>query len=559
MACRRWFALIALLSGAINLLMLTGPLFMLQVYDRVLSSHSLQTLVALVLIVTLLYLLQGAIDLVRTRLFARLAGLLAGRLGPALFEADLQQSAAAPALARGPRPLRDLDQVRAFMAGGGPNALFDLPWMPLYAGLLFILHPWLGLLGLAGIVVLASLTALTEGLSRQPQRQVTLLAARAQAASDAAMLHSEAVVALGMAEGLRARWHAVSDAASAAMLGSGDTVSLFGTLSKSFRLLLQSLMLALGAYLVIDGDATGGVIIASSIMLGRALAPVELAIGHWRGFVAARQAWRRIDGLLAAFPARAAGLDLPRPRDSLAVTELAVAAPGTRQVILHDISFRLETGDVLGVIGPSGSGKSTLIRSLAGLWPPARGSVRLDGAELSQWSRPAAGRFIGYLPQAVGLLAGTIAENIARFDPDAATPEILEAAAAAGVDQMVRGFAAGYDTNIGEGGAALSAGQRQRVALARALFRNPFLLLLDEPNANLDAEGETALAAGIARAKAAGAIVLIIAHRPSALAHANKVLMLADGTVKAFGPKDEILQRILAPPRTAPAPARSTG
>ncbi|PWR21659.1 type I secretion system permease/ATPase [Zavarzinia compransoris] len=556
-ACRPWFGVVALLSGAINVLMLTGPLFMLQVYDRVLASYSVQTLVALVAIVVFLYLVQGAIDLVRTRMFARIAGLLVERLGPRLFETDLRQAVLLPGHGRGPRPLRDLEQVRAFLAGGGPGALFDLPWLPLYAGLLFVLHPWLGVLGLIGILVLSGLTALTEGFGRQPQRLAAQLVAEAQGQSDAAVLNAEAAVALGMVPRLRERWGRASGGAAAAHLRGADTASLFGTISKSFRLLLQSLMLALGAYLVIAGEVTGGVIIASSIMLGRALAPVELAIGHWRGFIAARQGWKRIEALLGAFPEGSSAVDLPPPARTLTVAGLTVAVPGGRQVVLKDVGFQLEAGDALGIIGPSGAGKSTLVRALAGLWPAARGSIRLDGAELGQWSPPAAGRFIGFLPQHVDLFAGTVAENIARFDPEATTAEILDAAGAAGVDHLIRGLPQGYDTPIGEGGAALSAGQRQRVALARALFRNPFLLLLDEPNANLDAEGEAALAKGIARARAGGAVVLIVAHRPSALAQANKALMLADGMVRAFGPRDEVLQRVLTPAKPAnPAPMR---
>ncbi|PWR25314.1 type I secretion system permease/ATPase [Zavarzinia aquatilis] len=553
--CRPWLGLIALLSGAINLLMLTGPLFMLQVYDRVLASHSLETLVALIVIVVFLYLVQGLIDLVRTRMFARIAGLLAAALGPPLFDADLRQTVTV-GRGRGGRPLRDLEQIRAFLAGGGPGALFDLPWMPLYAGLLFVLHPWLGALGLLGILVLTLLTVLTDRLGRGPQAATNQLAAAAQDIGDAAALNADAAIALGMQAPLRERWRQATASAAAAHLTGGDGAALFGTLSKSFRLLLQSLMLALGAYLVIRGDATGGVIIASSIMLGRALAPVELAIGHWRGFIAARQAWRRIETLLAAHPEPHVSVDLPAPARALSVNGLAVAVPGGHRLVLKDVAFQLEAGDVLGIIGPSGAGKSTLLRTLAGLSPPLRGSIRLDGSELRQWSPSAAGRFIGFLPQSVGLFAGTIAENIARFDPQATTEDILAAARAAGVDQLVRGFADGYETQIGEGGMALSAGQRQRIALARALFRRPFLLLLDEPNANLDGEGEAALSRGIAGAKASGAITIIVTHRPSALTHADKALMLVDGAVAAFGPKDEVLRRVLAPGRAAgPVPA----
>lgn len=539
----------ALFSGAINLLMLSGSLFMLQVYDRVLPSRSLPTLVALVILITVLYAFTASLELVRTRVFARIGRRVDLSLSAAVFDLNVQRGLTGTG---GAPPFRDLDQLRTFLASGGPAAIFDLPWMPLFVALLFLLHPAMGALGLGGIIALSFLTWRTDRGASPLQLAASQATAEANAIAEASRRTAETIVPMGMTEALMGVWRARNEAAGQAIVRSSDVSSFYGGLSRFLRLALQSLIMALGAYLVISGKATGGVMIGSSILLGRALSPAELAIANWRGLVSARQGYRRLEAALQAAPTTP-GVVLPRPKATLTVEGLAVAAPGANQVLLRDVQFSLRAGDALGVIGPSGSGKSTLARALVGASPAQRGAVRLDGSTLDQWTRTDSGRFIGYLPQDVELFAGTVGQNIARFHPDARSEAILRAAEAAGLDPFVRGLPNGFDTPVGERGGRLSAGQRQRVALARALYGEPFLLVLDEPNSALDAAGEAALGHAIEGVRRRGGVVVVIAHRPSALQFANQVLVVADGQQKAFGPRDEVLSRVLARPPEAAA------
>jgi PrtD family type I secretion system ABC transporter len=517
----------AVFSGAINLLMLGGPLFMLQVYDRVIPSRSVPTLQALVLLILGIYGFQALLERLRSRLFARVGQQIDTRLSPLVFAANIRRGLAGQS-AQG-APFRDLEQLRNFLAGGGPAALFDLPWMPLYLLFLFLLHPLLGLFGVAGAATLGALAWLTERGARSLQSDLSSLSAEAGSLAEAARRNAEAVAAMGMTDALSRTWGAKND--------GSDVIGRYGGWTRFVRLALQSLVLAVGAGLVIAGAASGGVMIAASILLGRALAPVELAITHWRGLVGARQAFRRLQAVLAepgltAIP----GVALPAPN-----------ATGQPAPYVRGVNFDLQKGDALGIIGPSGSGKSTLARALVGAWPLAGGSMRLDGSTLDQWSSQEAGRFIGYLPQTVELFAGTVAQNIARFDPTPRMEDILQAAAEAGVDALVRTMPDGFDTQVGDGGGLLSAGQRQRIALARALYRAPFLLVLDEPNSALDAVGEAALTEAILSVRRRDGVAIIIAHRPSALQACNKVLVLAEGQQRGFGPRDEVLKSVLAP------------
>ena len=537
-------------SGAINILMLSGSLFMLQVYDRVLASRSVPTLMALVILIVILYTFQGALEMLRSRIFARIGRSIDSRLSDCAFDAYLERGMPGGGKAQAHSPFRDIEQLRSFLSSGGPSALFDLPWMPLYAALLFGLHAWLGYIGLAGIVTLSILTVLTDRFSSEHQRQATLKSNEAAQLAEASRRNAEAVLPLGMAAHLLQRWRGVAQEAAVAQLSGSDVTSLFAALSRFARMSLQSLVLALGAYLVIAGEVTGGVMIASSILLGRALAPVELAIANWKGFIGARQSYRRLQNDLKA-PLPAALVALPAPSQRMEVDKLTVTAEGVAEPILRDIGFSLAAGDGLGIIGPSGSGKSTLARALIGVWAPARGTIRLDGATLDQWTRLQAGRFLGYLPQQIELLAGTVAQNIARFDPGATSEEVLRAAQLAGVDDLVRRLPQGFDTQVGEGGQRLSAGQRQRIALARALFRDPFLVIMDEPNSNLDSAGDEALSRAVASVRARGGIVIVIAHRPSALAEVSVILTLGDGRAQAFSPKEEVLRQVLAHPAAA--------
>jgi len=547
---------VAVFSGLVNLLALASSLYMLQLYDRVLPAHSVPTLVGLSLLMLGLYFFLGLFEWLRARIMSRIAARLDRDLRTRVFGLVLALPLRSRAGQDALQPVGDLDQVRGFLSGPGPVALIDLPWMPLYLALVYLLHPWLGVLALAGALVLIGLTVLTEMSSRAPARASSGSAAKRRVFLEAGRRNAEVIRALGMEKRLSVLWSALGDRHLGHHLASSDIAGGYAAVSRVVRLVIQSAVLGLGAFLVIVGEATGGVMIAASILSSRALAPVELAIANWKAFLAARNSATRLAALLVAHPERPSMMALPRPSTSLSVEGLWVAAPGRDQPILRNVSFTLAAGSALGVIGPSAAGKSTLARALVGAWPALRGSVRLDSAALDQWSPQALGEHVGYLPQDIELFDGTVAENIARFAPDAQSPAIIAAALMADIQEMVLRLPAGYETRIGEGGAVLSAGQRQRLALARALFGEPFLVVLDEPNSNLDSAGDAALARAITTARSRGAIVVIVAHRPSALAGCDQVLVLADGQVQAFGPRDEVLQAVLQPAQGGPPPAR---
>jgi ATP-binding cassette subfamily C protein len=545
---------IVLLSGLINLLALTSSIYMLQLYDRVIPSHSVPTLVALTVMILVLYAGFGLFEWVRTRLLNRIATRLDRSLRGRVFDMVLALAMRTRREGDALLPVSDLDRIRGFIAGPGPVALVDLPWTPLYLVLVYLLHPWLGLLALGGALSLVAMTILTEARSRAPMRAAAASASARRQFVEATRRNAEAVRALGMTERLSRRWGGLTEAHLGNHRIASDIAGSQGAVSRVLRLAVQSGILGLGAYLVIIGEATGGVMIAASIVASRAFAPVETAIANWRDFLATRQSAARLAQLLANHASRPASLDLPDPSRTLIVEGLWIAPPGERHPIVKNVSFRLEAGQTLGIIGPSASGKSTLVRAIVGAWSPLRGTVRLDGAALEQWANEPLGRHIGYLPQDIELFDGTVAENIARFAPDASAADVLAAAMAADIHEMILRLPAGYETRIGEGGAVLSGGQRQRLGLARALYGLPFLIVLDEPNSNLDAAGEAALGRAIAQAKARAAIVIVVAHRPSALAGCDQVLVMADGQVQAIGPKEETLRKVLvssAPPVAA--------
>jgi PrtD family type I secretion system ABC transporter len=557
--CRRAFASVALFSGVVNLLMLAGPLYMLQVYDRVLNSRSVPTLVALSLLLVGAYAFQGALDLIRSRVVVRSAALLDQRLALAVHGAVIRLAIALPQRGEGPQPVRDLDQIRAFLTGAGPIAIVDLPWVPAFLLICFLIHPWLGVAATAGGALLFTMTLLTERASRDPARVAAREAGARLVMVEANRRSGESIVAMGMAGALAQRWSAINNRYITANARLSDVAGSFGSVSKVLRLLLQSMMLGLGAYLVIRQELTAGAMIAASIMMGRALAPIETAIANWRAFVAARQSIGRLSEALARAAPQRDTTTLPRPARSLDVEQVAVVAPGGNTPIVAGVRFGLKSGEALGIIGPSGAGKSSLVRTLVGVWRPAKGSVRLDGATLDHWDPELLGQHVGFVSQTVELFDGTITENIARMniapDPDA----VLRAARAAGAHDMILRLPAGYDTRIGEGGAMLSGGQRQRIALARALHGDPFLVVLDEPNSNLDNEGDAALHQAILGLKSRGAIVVLIAHRPSALAVCDRILLLANGGQQDFGPRDEILRKIVRRPAPPPAAAAAVG
>ena len=545
--CRSAFLGIALFSGLINILMLTAPLFMLQIYDRVLPSHSVPSLIGFAILAAALFAFQGAVDAIRGRVLLRIGGSVNAELSGRIYDLIVRLPLMTRSTGDGLQPLRDLEQIRNYLSSTGPAALFDLPWMPLYVGICFMFHPLIGIAALCGGLLLIALTFMTELATRGPAKASVTLVAGRNALLEASRRNAEVLHAMGMGPQLSARFHAVNSEHQYSQRSASDRAVTLGSLSRVLSLALQSLVLGLGAYLVINHEATAGVIIASSILVSRALAPVELAIANWKSFVAARQARKRLNELLLMLPKRIPPLPLPKPSDTLAVETVSANPPGSPRVVLQDIEFMLKAGDGLGIIGPSASGKSTLARLMVGVWMPARGKVRIDGAALDQWSPEALGPHVGYLPQNVDLFEGTVADNISRFEKTPDADCIIAAARAAGVHELIVKLPEGYGTPVGEAGANLSAGQRQRIALARALYRDPFLVVLDEPNSNLDSGGEEALAAAILGVRSRRGIVVVIAHRASALSSVNYILVLNQGRQQAFGPKDEVLRSVLRP------------
>ena len=560
-ACKGAFAAVGILTGLINVLMLTGSFFMLQVYDRVLPSRSVPTLVALGGLAAALYAFQGFLDMSRGRILVRIASFVDEKLSGRIYDAVAKLPLKTQGKADGIQPVRDLDQIRGFMSGAGPNALFDMPWMPLYLGICFAFHYWIGITALVGAIVLVSLTLWTEALTRAPAKAAAEANAGRLGLAETTRRNAEVLQAMGMRGRLAAAWRNTNAKYLASSQRAADVAGGIGSASRVLRMLLQSIVLGVGAYLSINQEATAGIIIASSILVSRALAPVELAIANWKGFVAARLSRRRLSDLLHLMNQQGPMMALPPPGRNLSVEALSISPPGQQRITMHDASFTLQSGQGLGIIGPSAAGKSSLARGIVGVWAPTRGNVRLDGAALEQWSSEALGPHIGYLPQDVELFDGTVAENIARFTPDPDPASIVAAAQAAGVHDLIVRLPDGYETRIGENGIAISAGQRQRIALARALYGDPFLVVLDEPNSNLDAEGDEALTQAILGARKRGAIVIVIAHRPSALLGVDLILAIANGRVQTFGPKEEVLQKVLerARPHLRPVKFASEG
>lgn len=555
-ACRSAFIGVGVMSCMINLLYLTGSIFMLEVYDRVLPSRSVPTLIGLVILAAGLYIAQGFLDLLRGRILGRIGTALDEAINARVFETVVRLPLMVGSRNEGLQPLRDLDNVRSFLGSQGPGAFFDLPWLPFYMAICFAFHWLLGVTALVGALILVGLTLITEFMSRTPARDAMTLAARRNDLATTSRRNAEVLVAMGMAGRLKQRWMEANETYLAGNQHASDIAGGLGAVAKVLRMMLQSAVLAVGAYLVIHQEATAGIIIAGSILSARALAPVDLAIAHWKGFVAARQSWHRLNKLLTQMPAAAEQTLLQKPEKRLSVEGVSIVPPGDQRLIVQDVSFAVEAGTGVGVIGPSGSGKSSLVRALVGVWMPVRGKVRLDGAALDQWSSDVIGRYIGYLPQDVELFGGSIAQNISRFDPDATSDAIISAAKEAGVHDMIIKMREGYDTQIGEQGGALSAGQAQRVGLARALYGNPFLIVLDEPNSNLDTEGDEALSRAVRSARARGAIVIVVAHRPIGIEAVDHLLVLKDGRMQAFGPKEAVLAQVLQRPVPPPAPIK---
>ena len=539
-ASRPAFIGIGVLSCLINLLMLTGPLFMLQVYDRVMTSGSMPTLIALSALTALLYAMTGFFELVRTRIVARAGVEIDQRLSDRIFRASLRRSLFKQGASTS--ALRDLDTVRQFASGPAPMTFFDAPWTPIYLIVIFLVHWVLGIAALVGAALILGIALVSERAARQALAEANGAAVKSLDMADSAQRNVEALAAMGMVEAYRKRWQKASGEALAWQIHAADRIGSTASVSKAARLLLQSMMLAVGAALAIQGDISAGSIIAGTIIFGRALAPVEQAVGQWKSFVKAREAFLTLSSLLKEEPEPPVRTALPAPKGHLTVSNLRVAAPDTRKLILANLNFQVRPGEVCAVIGPSASGKSTLARTLVGLWPPFSGTISIDGADLEQWNPEALGKFIGYLPQDVELFSGTVRDNICRFRDDATDALVIEAAQMAHAHDMILALPQGYDTQLGSFGTYLSAGQRQRIGLARALYGHPAFLVLDEPNANLDRMGDEALASALAGMKQRGQAVVLISHRVQAMGVADTLLYVDRGVQRAFGPQAEVMK-----------------
>lgn len=544
-ASRDSFVFAGLFSLVINMLLLVPALYMLQVYDRVLTSSSASTLLMLTLLVVGLYALMGILEMVRSRILIRISARLDMGLNPrlftAMFDAGLRQGQRT-----GAQPIHDLTTLRQFLTGPGLFAFFDVPWVPIYMAVLFLLDPLIGWVAVGGALILITLAVANELSTRKPLGEANRMAVNNNNFVEGNMRNGEALEAMGMLANVHRRWLSRHIEMLRLQTLASERAGILSNASKSLRITLQSLILGVGAFLAIQNIITPGMMIAGSILMGRALAPVDMLINTWKGFLGARTAYDRLRDLLEAVPAREKGMSLPAPKGALKLEAVVAAPPGVRVPVLRRIDLEIAAGETIGIIGPSAAGKSTLARVILGVWPVMSGCVRLDGADINTWNREEVGPYIGYLPQDVELIDGSVNENIARFgqlDPE----QVVTAAQRAGVHEMILQLPNGYDTQIGSGGQVLSAGQRQRVGLARALYGSPVLVVLDEPNSNLDEQGDAALLNAITQLREDGATVLLITHRPNILHCVDKILVLRDGVAQAFAPRDEVLAQFARP------------
>lgn len=530
-------------SMFINVLMLVPVIYMLQVYDRVITSGSESTLLMITLIMVFLLMGMGGLEWVRSRIVVRVAAKLDQLLSHQVFNASFKQSLYSGGRNNSAQCIQDLTGLRQFMTGNGLFAFFDAPWMPIYIAVMFAFHPYYGWVGVFSVVILAVLAIINEKLTGKLLQEANKEAGLANAAVTRTLSNAEVIESMGMLERVRERWKIKQDRVVAWQGIASDKASVVTSISKTFRIIVQSLILGLGAFLVIEQEITPGLVIAGSILLGRALAPIDQMIGAWKGFVVARAQYKRLDEMLGKMPMDKETMSLPVPVGQLHADNIVVTPPGTRTPVLQGVNFKANPGEIWGVLGPSAAGKSTLARAMLGIWPTNSGKVRLDGADVFAWNREELGSHIGYLPQDIELFDGTISENVARFG-DIDADEVVKAAKTAGVHEMILALENGYDTVIGAQGVMLSGGQRQRIGLARALYGEPVFVVLDEPNSNLDDVGEKALAAALSSIRQRGATVFIITHRISILAHVDKLLVMADGRVQLQGPRDQVLQKI---------------
>ena len=542
-ACRSSFFSVALFSFFINLLMLVPSFYMLQVYDRAVSSGSEATLLMLTLIMLFLMITLGSLEWVRSRIMVRISTRLEHNLGTRLYDASFKLALDSGGVNATTQPLSDLNGLRQFLTGNGLFAFFDAPWLPIYLAVMFVFHPWFGWLGLMSAVLLAALAILNERLTQAPLQQANREHMLATTFTGKSLSNAEVVAAMGMLPSIRQRWLSRVHQVLLLQGSASDRAGAITSVSKTFRQLVQSLVLGLGAYLAINHEISAGLMIAGSILLGRALAPIDQMIGAWKSFIGARSQYARLHDLLAKVEQDPLPMSLPAPTGSIKVENLNAGAPTSTKPIIRNITFQVTSGTAVGIIGPSGSGKSTLARALLGIWPVMEGHVRLDGADITQWRREELGRHIGYLPQDIELFEGSISENIARLgELDAAA--VVEASQMAGVHELILQLPQGYDTTIGVNGGGLSGGQRQRIGLARALYGNPKLLILDEPNSNLDEAGERMLAQALQKMKQRGTTIFVITHRHSVLAQLDSLIVMHAGEMALCGPRDKVLKQL---------------
>ncbi|WP_375665249.1 type I secretion system permease/ATPase [Stutzerimonas kunmingensis] len=556
LVCKGGFISVGFFSLFINFLMLAPAFYMLQVYDRVIATGSHSTLLMLTLILTLLLVTMGGLEWVRSRIMVRLSTRLDLILGPRLYEASFKQALASGGMQASAQPLSDLTGLRQFITGNGLFAFFDAPWLPIYLAVMFLFHPWFGWFAVGCALVLVALAYLNEHLTNAALLEANKQNLTATAFTQKNLRNAEVVDSMGMLGMLRERWQAMNHQVLALQGVASDRGGSIAALSKTFRLLVQSLILGLGAYLAIEQEITPGLMIAGSILLGRALAPIDQMIGAWKGFSAARGQYARLDALLKQVAAEPERMSLPVPCGEVSAENLVVVPPGAQKPVLAGLNFHVAAGDAVGIIGPSASGKSTLARALLGIWPAAQGKVRLDGADVFAWNREELGQHVGYLPQDVELFEGSINENIARFGP-VDPVAVVEAARLAGVHELILKLPQGYDTVIGATGGGLSGGQRQRIGLARAVYRRPRLIVLDEPNSNLDDVGERALSEAIAKLRQAGCTLFVITHRTSVLNVLDKLMVLREGALAMFGPRDKVLAELNKAQQSAVAAIRA--
>lgn len=554
-SCLKPALAVAIFSFCINILLLVSPIYMLQVYDRVLRSRSESTLLALTFVTVGLLAVMAALELIRSRVLVRMATRIDSLLGGRIFMVLCERQLRSPGGSRS-QPLNDLGTLRQFVASGGLFALFDLPWTPIFLIFLFLVHPLLGLIASTGALLILLLMAAGEVLTRRRLELADVEHTAGMTFSETSIRSAEALHAMGMLPAVTQRWQERHGRAQALQAKAADFSTGLAAFGKLLRIALQTTMMGAGALLAIRGQISAGMMIAASIVGSKALAPIETVVSNWSAIVSVRLAYRRLDALLRQAPPDHPRMELPPPQGRISVEGVVAVPPGSSEPVLRKISFEVNPGEAIGIIGPSAAGKSTLARILVGAWAPQAGTVRIDGVDLQTWPRDRLGSHVGYVPQDIEMLTGTVGENIARFG-EVDGVAVVEAARKAGVHEMILRLPEGYDTQVGEGGVGLSGGQRQRLALARALYGNPALYILDEPNSNLDTEGDALLLETLRQLRAEGRTVIVIAHRPNTLAHVDRLLVLKEGQIAAYGPKAEVLPTVTRPALTAVSPASS--